>query len=144
LEEVSGSSPQNSILIHCGLYIYMLLFEPMLTLEYGLTWKIPPNLVEKFWWIVLYIWQTGGLAPANPFSNFEFWLLGILGHFPTAMWQPMTRPHDGHSLAHVTLLHGHDTSPLPHHPSMSPVGWLYGLPHGYTNFHMALSHWSMN
>jgi hypothetical protein len=108
---VLGSSPQNSILIHCGLYICVL-FEPVLTLEYGLAWWIPPDMVANFW-------RIGGLAPTNPFSNFEFGCWASLGIF--------LLPHGGHSLAHVTLLHGHATSPLPRH-----------LSGGFTVYHMVV------
>jgi hypothetical protein len=57
-------------------HIYMLFFEPVLTLEYGLVWRILPDLAGKFWWIVRYFayWRVGANQPI-----FQFWIL-VVGH----------------------------------------------------------------
>jgi hypothetical protein len=58
---------------------------------------LPPSLVEPLPSLAIGLvhWPT-------PFLIWKIWLLALIGHFPTATWQPMTGPRGGHPLAHLS------------------------------------------
>jgi len=82
-----------------------------------------------------------GVGTSQPHQFLKIQLLGILVHFLAATWKAMTRPCGSLSLGHVTA----STPSTPHHPfsiCFPPSRWMYSLPHGFTDYHVALSHWS--
>jgi hypothetical protein len=81
--------------------------------------------------------------PPNPFFFLNFRSRVVIGHFPTATWQPMIGPRGNHLLDHVNhchhpaMSHAHITVQchfscqliLPCHHATS-LYQLYGLPRG--------------
>jgi hypothetical protein len=79
-----------------------------------LVWRICHQIWwnrHQIWWCYIYIYIL------------IIWLLGIIGHFPTATWQPMTGPRVNQTLAHVNSLYSH---PAMSHVCHSTRHVLYG------------------
>jgi hypothetical protein len=87
-----------------------------------------PNLVEV--WICSLGAIFGGVPPdlvdpPNLLFFLEFRSRAIIGHFPTAMWQPMTGPCGSQPLGHVNQLYNH----LPRQCTVFHLSYHIILPH---------------
>lgn len=89
-----------------------------------------------FVWRQIWRGPTGFDRPTNLLFFLNFRSQAVIGHFPTATWQPTIGPHP--PLLHSPATSAYNLPPqLPHQPStlvchvtVRSATWMYGLPLG--------------
>jgi hypothetical protein len=113
-EEVPGSNPRASpFWLYCcnNIYIYIYIY---ITKVCPLVWRwFYPRFYPLLWPDLAWsrqIWRTRQIL----FFFLNFWIRVVIGHFPTATWQPMTGPH-GPPIRPRHPLHRQPAMSVPHH-----------------------------
>jgi hypothetical protein len=134
--KVLGWNPRTSPFMHI---VIKKNWQGLSLVEMLLEWWAD-RTCHQIWWNRCHIWRTVFIYIYIDIYFLIIQFLGVIGHFLTATWQPMTGPHGSQSLAHNTSLYSHLTTSPYYHVTMPCVVqmpcnvWmpcvLYGLPRG--------------